>query len=380
MDTGWLKHPLRRLKVSRWEFNRLQRRSVELAARQNRIDARLTEFERSRDALLRLATFPEQNPNHVIETDRDGRVTYLNPIARGTLPDLEARGLDHPMLRGLQPIIAAFERGERDTVSREVEVGDAVYEQKICATREGERLVVRIYAHDVTARTRAEAAIQTLAKQVVQAQEEERHRVSRELHDEAGQALTALKISLQLIQAELPPEAAPVAADLADAIALVDTTRERIRVLAHDLRPPALDAVGLNLTLEDFCRGFAGRTGLAIEYSGVETDAAAPLPDAVSICIYRCLQESLANVARHAEARQVKVALRREGGEVRLVVEDDGKGFDPRSLGASRGAAAGIGLVGMSERIELLGGSLDIAAAPGRGTRLEACLPTGDPR
>ncbi len=383
MRKGWSKllrrsqapvHPADLVRLQR-HADEMNARLAQLSARQVLVDKRLDEIEKTRNRLLRLATFPEQNPNQVIETDREGRVTYLNPVAHAAFPDLIAHGIDHPILQGLPGIIAAFERGELDTVSREIDLGDAVYEQKICATREGEVLVVRIYAHDVTARTRAEAAIQRLAKRVVQAQEEERHRVSRELHDEAGQALSALKISLQLIQAELPDPEAPIAADLAKSIALVDTTRERIRTLARDLRPPALDAVGLNATLEDFCREFAGRTGLDIDYVGDGSFEPAGLPDAVSICLYRCLQEALANVARHAEAGRVDVALYPEGEEVCLSVEDDGQGFDADSVLSLAGRPAGIGLVGMRERVELLGGSLTLSSAPGRGTYLKACLP-----
>jgi len=345
------------------------------------LEARVAEFERSRAELLRLATFPEQNPNHVIETDRHGRVTYVNPVARAMLPDLAERGLDHPMLHGLAAIIAAFERGETDTVSREVDVDGTVFEQKICATHEGDRLVVRLYAHDITSRKQAEEAIQTLARRVVQAQEEERHRVSRELHDEAGQALTALKISMQLIHADLRAHAAgtswvdTTAADLADAVALVDTTRERIRALAHGLRPPALDTVGLNLTLEDVCRAFAGRTGLAIEYHGDGGIEPPPLPDAVSICFYRCLQEALTNVARHAEAHGVAVALDRHDGWLRLVIRDDGRGFNVRGAEGRVGATSGMGLRGMRERVELIGGRFKVTSSPGRGASLEARLP-----
>jgi len=343
------------------------------------LEARLAELERVRADLLRLATFPEQNPNQVIETDRAGNVTYLNPIAREILPDLAARGLDHPMLADLPAIIAAFEKGEVETISREVPVGKSTFEQKICYTGSGDGLVVRIYAHDITARKRAEVALQAMARRVVLAQEEERHRVARELHDETGQSLTALKISLQILMGELPPEAEGVAADLAEAVALVDTTRERIREVARGLRPPALDAVGLNLTLEDFCRTFGRHTGLGIDYRGDEALEPPPVADAASICLYRFLQEALANAARHAGATRVKVTLRRAGGDIRLQVEDDGTGFDPAAVEARAGPDAGLGLTGMRERLSLLGGRLTIASGAGGGTRLEARLPAGTP-
>jgi PAS domain S-box-containing protein len=209
--------------------------------------------------------------------------------------------------------------------------------------------------------------LRRLTLQVVSAQEEERHRLSRELHDEAGQALTALKISLDLIQSDLPAEAGSLRQRLGEAVALTETTMDQIRLLAYGLRPPALDAVGLNYTLEGLCRDFAMRTQLSIDYAGAELPA---LSEAANICLYRFLQEALTNVAKHAYANQVWVALRYDAEMVSLAVEDDGQGFDKQA-----GTSAGIGLLGMQERIELLGGRLEIESWPGQGTRLTAHIP-----
>jgi PAS domain S-box-containing protein len=214
--------------------------------------------------------------------------------------------------------------------------------------------------------------LRRLTRQVVTAQEEDRRRVSRELHDEAGQALTALKINLELLQADLPPESRSLRQSLSEAIALTDATMDEMRRLAHTLRPPALDAVGLNPTLEDLCRDFARRTHLSVEYVGTELPA---LPDAVAICFYRVLQESLTNAARHARADQVRVALRHDADGVSLSVEDNGRGFDPGEVISSSNQDGGMGLLGMRERIELLGGWLEINSRPGQGTRLVACIP-----
>jgi PAS domain S-box-containing protein len=209
--------------------------------------------------------------------------------------------------------------------------------------------------------------LRRLTEQIVSAQEEERHRLSRELHDEAGQALTALRISLDLVREDLPMEARPLRQRLGQAIALTDTTMEELRSLAHDLRPPALDTVGLNDTLEGLCLEFAQHTKLSVDYTGAELPV---LPEAVNISLYRFLQEALTNVARHAQARHVWVALDRDGEAVSLSVGDDGQGFDEQA-----GMAAGIGLVGMRERLELLGGQLEIESQPGQGTRLTARIP-----
>ena len=162
----------------------------------------------------------------------------------------------------------------------------------------------RLYAQLELERER----LRQLTMRVVSEEEEERHRVSRELHDEAGQALTALKISLGLVHSDMPDDAGPLRDTLAGAVAMTETTMEKIRLLARGLRPPELDAVGLNDTLEGYCREFAQRTHLRIDYAGEES---LELSDAVTICLYRFLQEALTNVARHAEAATVNVRLKR---------------------------------------------------------------------
>jgi signal transduction histidine kinase len=216
------------------------------------------------------------------------------------------------------------------------------------------------------------AQLRRLTQQVVSAQEEERQRLSRELHDEAGQLLTALKIGLNLIQADLPVNAGSLHERTSEAVALTDMTMERLRTLARDLRPPALDTAGLNPTLEGLCHEFGRRTRLAIEYVGEHLP---PLPDRSNICLYRFLQEALTNVAKHAQATQVRVKLSASANKVSLVVEDNGRGFDEQARQAMEGQPKGIGLLGMQERLELLGGRLEIESRLGQGACLTAHLP-----
>ena len=217
-----------------------------------------------------------------------------------------------------------------------------------------------------------EEELRRITQKVIDAQEEERHRVSRELHDEAGQALTALKISLDLIRSDLSLESGPLYQRILGAVELTDTTMEKIRLLARGLRPPELDAVGLNPTLEGFCREFAQLTQLSIDYSGAELPT---LPDTCSISFYRFLQEALANVAKHAMATRVRVELSHNADAVSLMVEDDGRGFIPGRPATGTGQSKGIGLLGMEERFELLGGRLKVESRPGQGTRLVAQVP-----
>jgi signal transduction histidine kinase len=214
--------------------------------------------------------------------------------------------------------------------------------------------------------------MQTLANQVVSAQEQERRSLSRSLHDEAGQSLTALAISLELIGQDLPDGHGEVRARIHDAAHLASHTMERIRYLAQDLRPPALDTVGLNYTLKGLCQDFGDRTRLAIVYRGQDLSQ---LPERTNITLYRFLQEALTNVARHARAHNVRVELQHDAEAVRLTVEDDGQGFDPAHAAPAPGRMPALGLLGMQERLHLLGGRLEIRSAPGKGACLVACIP-----
>jgi PAS domain S-box-containing protein len=213
--------------------------------------------------------------------------------------------------------------------------------------------------------------LRQLTRQVVVTEEAERRRVSRELHDEAGQDLTALKISLELIRADLPPEATALQERLKEAADLARETMEKIRLLAHNLRPPELDAVGLDPVLEDLCQEFAHRTQIAIDYRGTSLP---DLPDEITIAFYRILQEALTNVAKHANADKIWVALDYDADYIRLSVRDNGRGFNESHV-LSHPSHSGIGLVGMRERLELLGGRLEIETLPGQSTRLVAYIP-----
>ncbi len=211
--------------------------------------------------------------------------------------------------------------------------------------------------------------LRVLADRIVMAQEEERLRISRELHDEAGQALTSLKISLDLIRNGLPQGLDTLNDRLADLANLTGDTMEALRTLAHDLRPPGLDAFGLNVALEGLCHDFAARTQISVHYSGSDVPG---LSTTTALSIYRFAQEALTNIAKHAEPQRVDVNLTKEDKVMKLVIVDDGKGFiiDPDSRTSN-----GIGLVSMQERIDLIGGSLEIVTAPQEGVSLTAVVP-----
>jgi PAS domain S-box-containing protein len=205
-----------------------------------------------------------------------------------------------------------------------------------------------------------------LTAQTVKAQEEERRIISRELHDDAGQALITLQYSLMAIQGELPETETFSRTRLADSLKVIDQTMQHIRTLAHSLRPPVLDIGGIDLSLQEYCREQSKRTQIPIIYQGQDILG---LPDEISISLYRFVQEALTNVLKHAQASQVQIKLQYKKGEISLSVSDDGRGMEDANL------TGGMGLLGIRERFKLLDGQLVTHSAKGRGTRLVASVP-----
>jgi signal transduction histidine kinase len=206
--------------------------------------------------------------------------------------------------------------------------------------------------------------------------EEERRYLSRELHDELGQTLTALKLRLQLSErAGAPERDAGAGSERTEAIALVDELISRVRRISVDLRPPLLDEVGLVSALRVYLETQAMVSGLAIDLQTDETGAGAPgrLPPELEIACFRVVQESITNALRHAGARRLEVRITRSAARVSLSIKDDGHGFDPATL--DEVAANGhLGLVGMRERVRARGGRFKLTTTPGTGTAIEVEL------
>jgi signal transduction histidine kinase len=207
-----------------------------------------------------------------------------------------------------------------------------------------------------------------MAERLVSAQEQERLRISRELHDDLGQALTTHMLSLRNLQSELSASAGKLPDDLQALYTQAYEMAIKIRRLAQDLRPPALDTLGLGLALRTYCNEFTNRTQLPVT---VEVDAALPVfPDIYNVTLYRLLQEALTNVVKHAQASRVWVELSLDEQHINLTVQDNGHG-----LPADKDHTNGIGIIGMNERVALVGGTFLLRSASEGGTILSATLP-----
>ncbi len=214
--------------------------------------------------------------------------------------------------------------------------------------------------------------LERLSARLVDAQEQERRSLARELHDEVGQALTAIKMSVGV--ALRTPGTHPRAhAALEEARGVAETTLQGVRDLSQLLHPSMLDDFGLPETLAAYLRNFSKRTGIRAHFSHEDRNDRMP-PD-VEVCLYRILQEALTNVARHSGALSCAVSLRRIDDQVELVVEDSGRGMAEASGGAD--ARRGLGLMGMRERAQSLAGRFSIDNRPEGGTRIVVTLPLG---
>jgi signal transduction histidine kinase len=203
-------------------------------------------------------------------------------------------------------------------------------------------------------------------RRVVQAQELERQRLARELHDETGQALTSILLGLKPLEEALVDKTARAA--LTELREHVVAALQNVRRLAVELRPSVLDDFGLVPALERLTESFAEQTVTRIDFHSALGDTR--LPSEVETALYRVVQESLTNIVKHAKARNVSVSLARRGSAVAAVIEDDGAGFDQRTT-----RPEGIGLLGMRERLALLDGRLEIESRPGAGTTIVAEVP-----
>lgn len=201
-----------------------------------------------------------------------------------------------------------------------------------------------------------ESARGQLLEKLIDAQEEERKRIARELHDGVGQTLLSLGVGLKLLQSTMDVEAARTKAE--ELRRIVGETLEQVRMISRELRPSVLDDLGLAVALDRYAAEFERRhPGLEVD---VHSDNAGRLPSLVETALYRIVQEAMTNAARHSGCTTLSVLLSRRDHAVQAIIEDDGAGFD---VSAVRAARASVGLHGMSERAELVGGRLDIESS-----------------
>lgn len=281
------------------------------------------------------------------------------------------------LARGIRSVAAREKRSF--SLEYDLEVGSALhwYLARVMPLEGSDNGVVvshveisdRVVAH--LALVDAHKRLQSLSSRVLAVQEEERREISRELHDDVGQTLGALKIGLHRL-ARAQGEA--LRALVAECTAAADTALDRLRQISHELRPPQLEQLGLEEALRWLVERQAAATGSDIRFRSACLGRRRPSVAIESAC-YRIVQECLNNAARHARAKAIQVSLESDGNLVKLRVHDDGIGFDPEAVRERAHRGASLGLVSMEERAQLAGGRLKVRSVTGGGTTVSAIFP-----
>jgi PAS domain S-box-containing protein len=371
---------------------RVRQRTTELAKANNELRA---EVARRRKAQAALEHLSRQNQlilqaagEGILGLHRAGNITFVNPAA-AHLSGWAAEDLIgkpwHETIYPPAPNAAPADAGAEAAVVR---VEDALFHRKDgfwfsaqfirAPLREGGTVVGAVVTfQDITERKKTQEAMQdyaerlrALSRQLLDLQEAERRHLARELHDEVGQTLTALKLNLDALGKAWPDGPPPPA--LEDSLAVVGQAIAEVRNLSLDLRPSHLDDLGLVPALRWYVERQAQRAGF---HARLDANLDGRLsPDTETAC-FRVVQEALTNVMRHANAGEVAVTLGRRDGSIELTVRDDGAGFDVAAARRRAARGASLGLLGMQERVQLLGGTIDVQSAPGQGTEIRIRFP-----
>jgi signal transduction histidine kinase len=223
-------------------------------------------------------------------------------------------------------------------------------------------------AVDITDRKLLERQLQELGGRLIDAQEQERARIARELHDDLGQRMALLQVGIEQFAERLGDLASEPLQQLRTIREAATRMSSSIHDLSHELHPLTLEAVGLVPALRSLCREFGAQHGVRVRF--VDRDVPERLAGAARVCLFRVAQEALRNVVMHSGVTEAAMKLSGHDSGVELCITDRGRGFSP----ATAGGTPGLGLVSMRERVRLLGGELDIRSAPGEGTRIVARL------
>jgi PAS domain S-box-containing protein len=231
-----------------------------------------------------------------------------------------------------------------------------------------------IYIRDITQHKRAEAELRSLPQRIIKAQEAERSRIAQELHDGINQLIASVKMRLHKVEGSLP-DLKPAAREILHRCdRLLVKVLEENRRIAHNLRPTDLDHLGLAAACSSFCGEVQSRTNLKIECRLISPSQR--LLPVVELHLFRIVQEAINNIEKHAQAKAVKLELWLQRDSLFLTIQDDGQGFDPKTLKAGKKIRHGLGLTNMRERALSLGGTYEIKSAPGQGTTISVSVPT----
>lgn len=332
-------------------------------------------------------TLVEQASDAIYITSTDGRILTVNPSAcklSGYTEEeiMKMNVMDFIFSEDLEknPFrISELKEGKTVVVERRFKVKDnrILHVECIANMLSDERILV--FARDIGERIKAEALlkksyedIRNLASHLVKVRDEERRRIGREIHDELGQQLTAIKMDVAWVEKKIPEEIPQVKAKLKNMITLLDGSNKSVRKILKELTPAIIDDNGLLAALETQNRQFTELTGIAIDFHTNRKKIT--IGQEVANCIFRVYQESLTNIMKYANASRVVTSLDTSDTQVAVSVQDNGAGFDSLAFAKSNDKKS-FGIIGMKERVLSLGGDFNLESIPGKGTTIVAHIP-----
>jgi PAS domain S-box-containing protein len=357
----------------------------------------ITERRRAEEALreseARFASFMRHAPGTAVMRDFKGRYLFANEAwekrQHRTRRDWEGKSIaevwpPHLADRFYEGDLKVIAQGKTVQTIEEIPQEDGIHNWLVTVfsipNQDGRPALIGEVGLDITLRRRAEEALREseqrlrfLTSQLLSAQERERKRISMELHDELGQSLAVLKLQIRAIERGLGDDQPDLREGCLDLLLYLDGVIDDIRRLSRDLSPSILEDLGLQSALKYLINEVSKHYTVNQAFEVEDLDQLFPLEG--QIIIYRIFQECLTNIAKHAGASEVSVAVSEQNGLITLRIEDNGAGFDPALVLARRAGGRGLGLAALDERARMLGGTLEIGSRPGAGTRVTCIIP-----
>jgi PAS domain S-box-containing protein len=362
----------------------------------------ITEHRRAEEALqeseARFASFMRHSPGTAVMRDFKGRYLFANEawerLQRRTRRDWEGKSIaevwpPHIAARFYEGDFQVITQGKTVQTIEEIPQEDGIHNWLVTKfpiqDQNGQPNLIGEVGLDITLRRRAEEALREseqrlrfLTSQLLSAQERERKRISMELHDELGQSLAVLKLQIRAIERGLGDDQQDLKAACVELLIYLDGVIDDIRRLSRDLSPSILEDLGLQSALKFLIDEFSKHYTVCQVFEVEDLDQL--FPAEAQIIIYRIFQECLTNIAKHAGATEVSIAIKEQDDLISLMIEDNGAGFDSASVLARRGAGRGLGLAALDERARMLGGILEVRSQPGDGARVTLVIPVDQVR
>ena len=331
----------------------------------------------------------ENSKDAIYVHDMSGRYTSINRAAE-RLSGYTREELIGKHFSSL--VTAQYAHHLREQLCRKLEAsGESNYELELI-TKQGHRIPVEVSSRliiedglpvgvqgnvrDISEKKRAQEAARTYSRRLIEAQEAERRRISLELHDQVGQILTAVKMNLHALRKDCGTS--DVATLIEENLNVIDEAVDQVRDLSVDLRPLLLDDFGLMVAVRWYLDRQAKKSGVAVELVSLSLNEDHRFPADLETACFRIVQEAVTNIIRHANAARISIRLERTGSDLMLVIGDDGVGFDVKAVRTGATGTATLGLRGMEERAQAVGGTLTIDSAPRLGTQICASFPVSD--